>query len=62
MTSPGMVEQKICYGYMGENSQRQGHPGESRVDMSHVRRGQRRGREGIQVRPPGGPKESRQKD
>lgn len=57
-----MVEEKIYYRCVGENSQRQGHRGESRVDMSHVRRGQRRGREGIQVRLPGGSKESRQKD
>lgn len=62
-----MVEEKIYYRCVGENSQRQGHRGESRVDMSHVRRGQRRGRKGIQVRLPGPaerdlPKESRQKD
>lgn len=57
-----MVEEKIYYRYVGENSKSQGHRGESRVYMSHVRRGQRRGREGIQFQPPGGPKESRQKD
>ena len=39
-----MVEEKVYYRYVGEHSQRQGHLGESRVNMtlSHVRRRVRR--------------------
>ena len=54
--------EKVYYRHVGEYSQRQGHLGESRVDMtlSHVRRGaaeerDRRGRGKVQQ--PRGPKE-----
>ena len=43
-----MVEGKFYCRYEGENSQRQTHLGESRVDMtlSHVRRGGKKGKRG----------------
>jgi hypothetical protein len=60
----GVVEEEVYCRHLGEHSQRQGHPRESRLvmNLSHVRRARREGegREGSQAQHPGGPNAERQ--